>query len=71
MKAAASGAGGRPVRKPWIPPRFECVEADMLTVGHGHDHFDHDDASNPAGGRGTDPDVPVGASFDQNNPYNS
>ena len=70
MKATASSAGGRPVRKPWNPPRFECVEAELLGVGHGKTYFDYDDANSP-GGRDNDPDLAAHPSYDQQNPYNS
>ena len=68
MKAAASGAGGRPVRKPWIPPRFECVDAAL--VGSGHPYYDHDDSTTPGVGKTSDPDF-MAPTWDQTNPYNS
>ena len=70
MKAVASGAGGRPVRKPWNPPRFETVDVDLMAVGHGKQYFDHDDASTPGGGVLDDPDIAC-STCDQANPYNS
>ena len=62
-----------PKRKPWIPPRFEGIDASLGGVKNGKSYFDNDDAQNP-GGRLDNPDVAVSPTwtvYDQTNPYNS
>ena len=58
-----------PKRKPWVPPRFKCISADLVEWGHAY--FDYDDVNVPGSGIGSPASTDPHPTWDQTNPHNS
>ena len=66
--AAGANVQAQPVRKPWVPPRFKGVEADLFKAGHTY--YDYDDSHTVGSAKTCDIDGHH-PNYDQTNPYNS